>query len=107
MTPFGNCFSAGMCLKIEMRYMPTGSVLLVFFQNVMCCSRYATSKHKKLGGWNYVNMGKSRKENPQKLTQLSSRSHPRHLVGKRTAQESLFLLMVMYIFYASFSFCSQ
>ena len=28
---------------------------------------------------------KSRKENPQKLTQLSSRSHPRHLVGKRTA----------------------
>ena len=31
--------------------------------------------------------GKSRKENPQKLTQLSSRSHPRHLVGKRTAQK--------------------
>ena len=28
---------------------------------------------------------KSRKENPQKLTQLSSRSHPRHLMGKRTA----------------------
>ena len=24
---------------------------------------------------------------PQKLTQLSSRSHPRHLVGKRTAQK--------------------
>ena len=31
--------------------------------------------------------GKSRKENPQKLTQLSSRSHPRHLLGKRTAQK--------------------
>ena len=30
---------------------------------------------------------KSRKENPQKLTQLSSRSHPRHLVGKRIAQK--------------------
>ena len=30
---------------------------------------------------------KSRKETPQKLTQLSSRSHPRHLVGKRTAQK--------------------
>ena len=30
---------------------------------------------------------KSRKEKPQKLTQLSSRSHPRHLVGKRTAQK--------------------
>ena len=32
---------------------------------------------------------KSRKENPQKLTQLSSRSHPRHLVGKRTAQKGM------------------
>ena len=30
---------------------------------------------------------KGRKENHQKLTQLSSRSHPRHLVGKRTAQK--------------------
>ena len=33
------------------------------------------------------NVGDSRKENPQKLTQLSSRSHPRHHVGKRTAQK--------------------
>ena len=32
---------------------------------------------------------KSRKENPQKLTQLSSRSHPRHLVGKRTARKDI------------------
>ena len=32
---------------------------------------------------------KSRKENPQKLTQLSLRSHPRHLVGKRTAQKDI------------------
>ena len=32
---------------------------------------------------------KSRKENPQKLTQLSSRSHQRHLVGKRTAQKDI------------------
>ena len=32
---------------------------------------------------------KSRKENPRKLTQLSSRSHPRHLVGKRTAQKDI------------------
>ena len=30
---------------------------------------------------------KSRSENPQTLTQLSPRSHPRHLVGKRTAQK--------------------
>ena len=34
-------------------------------------------------------MIKSRKENPQKLTQLSSRSHSRHLVGKRTAQKDI------------------
>ena len=33
------------------------------------------------------NSSESRKENPQKLTQLSSRSHPRHLVGKGTAQK--------------------
>ena len=31
----------------------------------------------------------SRKENPQKLTQLSSRYHQRHLVGKRTAQKDI------------------
>ena len=30
---------------------------------------------------------KRRSDNLQKLTQLSSRSHPRHLVGKRTAQK--------------------
>ena len=34
-------------------------------------------------------ISKSRKESPQKLTQLSSRSHPRHLVGKRTAQKDI------------------
>ena len=34
---------------------------------------------------------KSRKENPQKLTQLSSRSHPRHLVGKKTAQKDIII----------------
>ena len=35
-----------------------------------------------------VEIDESRKENPQKPTQLSSRSHPRHLVGKRTAQKT-------------------
>ena len=34
-------------------------------------------------------MCKRWKENPQKLTQLSSRSHPRYLVGKRTAQKDI------------------
>ena len=38
MTPFNNCFPAGMYLRIEMRYMPTGSVVQVFLQNVTCCS---------------------------------------------------------------------
>ena len=37
----------------------------------------------------YTLTHKSRKETPQKLTQLSSRSHPRHLVGKRTAQKDI------------------
>ena len=36
-------------------------------------------------GYRYHKHRKSRKEKPQKLTQLSSRSHPRHLVGKRSA----------------------
>ena len=36
-----------------------------------------------------VNPIKSRKVNPQKLTQLRLRSHPRHLVGKRTAQKDI------------------
>ena len=35
----------------------------------------------------FSNFIKSRKENPQKLTQLCSRSHPRQLFGKRTAQK--------------------
>ena len=39
--------------------------------------------------WSSVAILKNRKENPQKLTQLSSRSHPRHLVGKRTAQKDI------------------
>ena len=34
-----------------------------------------------------LGFSESRKENPQKLTQLSSRSHPRYLVGKRTTQK--------------------
>ena len=38
--------------------MPNGSVLQVFLPSVMCCSRYATFKHEKPGGWGYVNFGK-------------------------------------------------
>ena len=43
-------------------------------------NNFFTSMHKAF---------KCRKENPQKLTQLSSKSHPRHLVGKRTAQNDI------------------
>ena len=42
---------------------------------------------KYRGFYPSIKFYKSRKENPQKMTQLSSRSHPRHLVGKRTAQK--------------------
>ena len=58
--------------------------------------------------------GKSRKENPQKLTQLSSRSHPRHLVGNRPAQkdtirqpngQSPFLFTLWYCLPTSSSVC--
>ena len=51
-------------------------------------------EHEILDAHKYKNIEKfvffrSRKETPQKLTQLSSRSHPRHLVGKRTAQKDI------------------
>ena len=55
---------------------------------------YSQERHKTLISCRCVIMTKpcvlyckSRKETPQKLTQSSSRSHPRHLVGKRTAQK--------------------
>ena len=44
---------------------------------------------KDCGIINFSYPCQSRKENPQKLTQLSSRFHPRHLVGKRTAQKDI------------------
>ena len=51
---------------------------LLFIQSNHNTSKYPLQPIKIL---------KSRKENPQKLTQFSPRSHPRHLVGKRTAQK--------------------
>ena len=42
-----------------------------------------TNNHTQSSLWLIKRLWKSRKENPQKLTQLSSRSHPRHLVGKK------------------------
>ena len=43
-------------------------------------SKHLHTKHSMYNG----SVGR---KNPQKLTQLSSRSHPRHLVGKGTAQK--------------------
>ena len=57
-------------------------------RNISQTDKYLVSLSSK----SYViedKMTKSRKENPQKLTQISSRSHPRHLVGKRTAQKDI------------------
>ena len=51
-------------------------------------SRTRGHNHRYLVPYWSVDAYKSRKENPQKPTQLSSRSHPRHLVGKRTAQKT-------------------
>ena len=48
---------------------------------LLCVKRTTRKSFKITRSW------KSRKEYPQKLTQLSSRSHPRHLVGKSTAQK--------------------
>ena len=53
---------------------------------VYTCVNKAQRDNK--GGSQHKSSRKSRKENPQKPTQLSSRSHPRHLVGKRTAQKT-------------------
>ena len=56
--------------------------------------RYLNSRGQKsliYGGLSAADecVSKSRKGTPQKLTQLGSRSHPRHLVGKRTAQKDI------------------
>ena len=58
-----------------------------YSQNLVSELRRKFSCNKKLYSLAH-NEPKSRKENPQKPTQLSSRSHPRHLVGKRTAQKT-------------------
>ena len=52
------------------------------------CDGALTAGHPCHGGKSAFQR-KSRKVNPQKLTQLSLRSHPRHLVGKRTAQKDI------------------
>ena len=46
--------------------------------DIRLCSRKCSS---------WISSCESRKENPQKLTPVSSRSHPRYLVGRRTARK--------------------
>ena len=50
-----------------------------------CILQFYFKLYKRLA--NVFHRYESKKENPQKLTQLSPRSHPRHLMGKRTAQK--------------------
>ena len=64
----------------------------LFYSFCFSCSQlfYLANQSRSKGeGWSTTNYFKSRKETPQKLTQLSSRSHPRHLVGKRTTQKDI------------------
>ena len=61
---------------------------IVFYShntNMLPCQPKISYRYLKSGIEEFHS--KSRRENPQKLTQLSSRSHPRHLEGKRTAQK--------------------
>ena len=49
-----------------------------------------TETQVTIGDMTYVReVTKSRKENPQKLTELNSRSHPRHLVGKKDSTNTI------------------
>ena len=60
---------------------------LFFILHAVRCGKFLKAGGVSLDPFLVVMGCKSRKKNPQKLTQLSSRSHPRHLVGKRTAQK--------------------
>ena len=68
----------------KIRKIPSGFAL------VRQCREQATAgrTHASMSVRGHALHRKSRKENPQKPTQLTSRSHPRHLVGKRTAQKT-------------------
>ena len=62
--------------KISLKYIALNSL---YWQQIITFHLFSTQI--------FGAKSKSRKPNPQKLTQLSSRSHPRHLVGKKTAQK--------------------
>ena len=65
---------------LSSEYFVSSEDFYVSDRNILIPGRF----HTKTYG-----ISKSRKETPQKLTQLSSRSHPRHLVGKKTAQKDI------------------
>ena len=54
--------------------------MLSFFQRGVLDEILNLIESVSEGFSSYSSKGKSRKENPQKLTQLSSRSHPRHVM---------------------------
>ena len=60
---------------------------LTVFNKVSARTQHCSSVESMLIDINGCVQCKSRYENPQKLTQLSPSSYPRHIVGKRTAQK--------------------
>ena len=70
-------------------YTCTATTLPCHFRNIEVESKNGSHWNLLMLSDQEDGCSKSRKENPQKLTQLSSRSHPRHLVGKRTAQKDI------------------
>ena len=59
--------------------------MLLYFLNGYWTNTCLTKYFSKFRLSDYLVVCKSRKANHQKLTQQSPRSHPRYLVGKRTA----------------------
>ena len=75
-------------LKSGIYYQAISDILIKLLPNVPRVVLYHTYICVPTANFHWFPL-KSRKENPQKLTQLSSRSHPRYLVGKRTAQKDI------------------
>ena len=73
---------------LEIKYLQNyRSTYFLYSQNTNMLPRKPKINYRYLKSGIEELHRKSRKENPQKLTQLSSRSHPRHPAGKRTAQK--------------------
>ena len=77
------------CVNCECQYASIPYFVILTAIYLVKVTLTAAAFHRRIKYKYYFNTiftlpsGKSRKENPQKLTQLSSRSHPRHLVEKK------------------------